>query len=99
LFDQWPFADPPNVAVFTVRQIMIDGHPILRVTHDSDDGAWQFLPWETPSMDDAMLVCLKEVAQLDPSIVELANLPLGWRAIRRSTADPWTREPNPNDGG
>jgi hypothetical protein len=59
-----------------VRQIAIDGHPILRVNHDIEDGGWQFLEWGTPSMKDAMLVCLKNVVASDPTILELADLPL-----------------------
>ena len=43
--DDWPFDDPKNVATFTVHQIARDRNPILRVTHDSEDGAWQFLEW------------------------------------------------------
>jgi hypothetical protein len=97
--DDWPFGDPRNVATFTVRQIVQDGHPILRVTHDSEDGAWQFLEWETPRVEDAMVVSLEEIMQFDPSIRELANLPLGWRAIRRNRDEPWLREPNLVDCG
>ena len=39
----WPFADPTNVATITVRQIVRDGQPILHVSHDHEDGGWQFL--------------------------------------------------------
>lgn len=38
--DDWPCADPQNVAVITV-QAAIDGAPILLVTHDADYGGWQ----------------------------------------------------------
>ncbi len=97
--DDWPFEDPKNVATFTVRQIVKEGHPILRVTHDGEDGAWQFLEWDTPREEDAMIVGLGTITRIDPSILELADLPYGWRAIRRTKADPWHREPNPNDEG
>jgi hypothetical protein len=93
----WHFDDPKNVATFTVRQIVRDGNPILRVAHDSEDGAWQFLEWGSPREEDAMIVSLEEMTQIDPSIIELADLPLGWRAIRRSRAEAWHREPNPSD--
>src|SRR3954453_909472 len=97
--DDWPFGDPRNVLTFTVRQIAQDGQPILRVTHDSEDGAWQFLEWGTPRIEDAMVVCLETIIKLDPSVRELADLPFGWRAIRRSRAEPWRREPNLVDCG
>ncbi len=96
--EDWPFADPKNVATFTVRQIARDGNPILRVTHDREDGAWQFLEWGTPREEDAMIVGLEEMTRIDQSISALADLPLGWRAIGRSPAEPWQREPNPNEG-
>ncbi len=41
--DKWPFADPENVAVITLKRILQGGSPILRVFHDEDDGGWQFL--------------------------------------------------------
>ena len=93
----WPFADPKNVAVFTVRQIVRGGESILRVSHDSDDGAWQFLQCGTPEEQDAMIIALEEVVNLDPTVTELADLPLGWRAWRRKKGDTWQREPKPSD--
>jgi hypothetical protein len=96
--DDWPFADPRNMATFTVRQIVRDHHPIHRVAHERNDGAWQFLEWETPCEEDAMVVSLEGMTWIDPSMCEFADLPLGWRAVRLSPAEPWHREPNPNDG-
>lgn len=40
----WPFEDPQNVAVFTVRSILDGDDWIYYVTHDEEDGAWQFTP-------------------------------------------------------
>ena len=41
--DQWPFADPKDVAVITLKSIAMGGSPVLHVTHDADDGMWQYL--------------------------------------------------------
>lgn len=41
--DAWPFEDAPNLACFTVRSIMNGTAPILYVSRDDDDGAWQML--------------------------------------------------------
>ncbi len=90
--DEWPFADPKNLAVITVRQIVQDAQPILRVSHDSDDGGWQFLEWGTPCEEDAMIVSLYSIVVRDPSLKELADLPFGWRALRRNPDEPWHRE-------
>lgn len=89
--DDWPFDDAENLAVITLRQIMRGDQPVLHVTHDSDDGGWQFLGWDTPQAEDAMVVALSEVVELDPSLKELADLPLGWHAWRKSSTDPWQR--------
>lgn len=36
--DEWPFEDPPNVAVLTLWDILEGTAPILRVCHDADEG-------------------------------------------------------------
>ena len=79
----------------TTRQVMREGRPILLVTHDADDGAWQFLngQGDTDDTDSAMVVAPAEVAALDPSVGELAELPLGWRAWRETVDQPWRLEP------
>jgi isopentenyldiphosphate isomerase len=87
----WPFEDPPNVAAFTTKRVVLDRRPIVRVTHDADDGAWQFHSDDVWRTEDAMLVALSKIVELDPSIRELADLPRGWDAVRTSPSNPWTR--------
>ena len=96
--NDWPFADPPDVATFTVRQIIDGTRPILLVSHDADDGGWQFLTGEALSMDDALLVALKEIVLRDPSVLLLADLPTGWQASRRDAEAQWVRELLPPEG-
>lgn len=43
MIQAWPFEDLQNVAVITIEKIMKRQSPILYVTHDEDDGMWQFL--------------------------------------------------------
>ena len=89
--DRWPFADPKNVAVITLKSIVKGGKPILHVTHDADDGAWQFLDGSTVSEENASIVCLETITRIDPSVMELADLPLGWYAYRLTASEPWRR--------
>lgn len=42
-------------------------------------------------MADAMVVSLKEVVAFDHSLFELADLPLGWKAVRESAHSMWQR--------
>ena len=90
--ETWRFADPKNVAVITTKQVMREHQPILFVSHDADDGAWQFHTGEPVDEDDAMIVGLARVVELDKSLYELADLPLGWSAWRESVGQPWQRE-------
>jgi hypothetical protein len=90
--NDWPFADPRNVAVFTVRSVWQSNRPILFVYHNEDDGAWQFHADRTPNEKEASIVSLEEIAILDPSVTELADLPIGWCAWRTSREGLWHRE-------
>jgi hypothetical protein len=89
----WRFSDPPNAAVITTRKVVSGDDWIGFVSHDEDDGGWQFLNNESGPLDetDASVVGLGEIVQLDASIIELADLPLGWHAWRESRASPWRR--------
>ena len=91
----WPFDDPPNVATLTTRPVMDGSSWIALVSHDEDDGGWQFIGPEGASMDQAMLVALHNVLRRDATIGELADLPLGWQAWRDAPDQPWQRRPHP----
>jgi hypothetical protein len=88
----WPFEDPQDVAAISCRHIL-DGRPILRVTHD-DDGSWQLLCGEPHVSEDAKVVCLGCMVRREPTLLELADLPLGWCADRDSVASGWERSQN-----
>jgi len=90
----WPFKEPRNLAVFTTRQVLDEGLPVLVVAHDEEDGAWQFLCGTSELKGrDARIVCLEEMFKHDPTLGDLADLPLGWRASRDGNG-PWKRERN-----
>ncbi|MFD0696357.1 hypothetical protein ACFQZT_20030 [Paenibacillus sp. GCM10027628] len=81
---KWPFEDPANVAVFTTKQIIEKQKPILFVTHDEEDGAWQSHEGDLTSNEDARIASLLQIVTLDPSIMDLADLPFGWEVSRNS---------------
>ena len=90
---QWTFSNPPNVAVFVDRGIVTRGDWIAYVSHDEDDGSWQFHNSEPGPVEDGdiMIVSLQNVVKRDESILELADLPEGWHAWRSSKSSPWQR--------
>jgi hypothetical protein len=93
----WPFADPPEAATLTTVHVLDRSRPILLVTHDEDDGMWQVLCGTTAEAADCRLVSLHSLVEQDPSLADLADLPLGWCAWRESADSPWMREPTPQE--
>lgn len=69
---------------------------ILLVIHDREDDGWQFLPGREVEPDEVKLVALERVVRLDRSLLELVDLPPGWRAQRQSVSAPWVRSQTPS---
>jgi hypothetical protein len=95
-FPNWPFADPYNLAAFTTQAVFERGSPILHATHELSDGAWTFIGPEGVR-DDLLIMCLVHIVELDPTLTEVADLPLGWGAERSSIDGPWRRYPLEDD--
>jgi hypothetical protein len=91
--DSWPFADPRNCAVFATREVMDREEPILLVTHEDGEDSWSFIGTSDGTLENCKLIALEEAVAIDPSILQLADLPVGWRAWRDSRQDSWIREP------
>lgn len=89
---EWRFAVPVDEQVITTRPVLEDGLPILRVSHDDDDGTWQLLCGTTTKAADGRVACLGCLAAKDPTLGELADLPRGWVAQREAASAPWLRE-------
>lgn len=90
---EWPFDQTPNTAAITVRSIL-EGAPVLYVSHDADDDGWQFLDGRPSDVDEGRVIGMHEVLSIDPSLRSIADLPPGWIAWRKSPADGWVREPH-----
>jgi len=93
----WPFDQPRNCAVFTIRQILDGSESILHVTHDLDDEGWQFLGSGDAKTADCKIVGFEEILSKDASLYELADMPPGWHAWRKSVNEPWVKAENPSN--
>jgi len=80
-----------------MRQVLDGSEPILLVSHDADDHGWQFIGTSNASVEEARVVSLEEIVKLDPTVLEVADLPSGWQAVRERVGGPWTRRQRPND--
>ncbi len=93
----WKFSDPPHTGAFTTKRIAAGKEPVTYVSHDLDDGSWQFHGPSESLAEDACILCLHHFVDQDPTIAELKDLPGGWIARRDSTSEPWIREVHPNE--
>ncbi len=88
----WPFGEPPHAVTVAMRQLIQEDQPILQACHDDhSEACGQFLTGKPVQTADLMLLGLEEVVRRDPSILELADLPMGWQASRSSPDAPWQR--------
>lgn len=98
-FPDWPFEDAVNTISYCTAQVVRQGVPVLQVVHDWD-GDWQFLHSSTEEPGECLLACMGCMVERDPSLRELADLPLGWSASRAQPGAAWQRreEPPEEDG-
>lgn len=88
--DDWPFDQPPNAAAITTRR-ELEGAPILLVAHDSDDHGWQFLDGSQLDVADGRVIGMGTALNIDPTLIDVADLPPGWIAERLGRSAVWTR--------
>lgn len=63
---------------------------ICYVSHDEDDGSWQVLcAYDNHIESDARIISLKQVFDLDNSVGQLANMPLGCYGVREQKDASW----------
>jgi hypothetical protein len=86
----WPFDQAPNTAALTTRQVIDLKSPIRHLIH-YDDGTWAFLCGTTSETDDYRVVHMSHILELDDTLREVADLPLGWSAWREDGQSPWER--------
>lgn len=90
LVKQFKFKESDNTACFVCDHVMSKTRPILYVTHEAEDGFWQFLCGDTDHDDSNLkIISLKQAADIDASINDLFEMPLGIGADRKSVNDKW----------
>jgi hypothetical protein len=96
MVDEWPFEDDPGVLAVTTKQVTGGTHPILYASRELDEDGevtWQFLCLTVAfDMVDAQLVRLDTLLRLDPTLGELADLPVGSSATRDRAGASWVRQ-------
>lgn len=93
----WKFPDDPHTRVFLSETVHNGTEPVTYVSHDTEDGAWQFLGDSMSDGGGPVISCLHHPIDNDPSLSELADLQLGWCAERNRVGEPWTRKKRSTD--
>ena len=88
IVDRFPFADAPNTACFTCRHVLEEHKPNLYVSHD-EDGYWQFLCGGSHKEEDARVVSLASILNIDETMGDLAGLDYGECAEAEDAASDW----------
>ncbi len=88
------FQEDGRTAVFTTKFVLFDKNDITYVTHDEDDGAWQF--FSDDHFDNfeevAKVFALEEIIKMDNTLLDLADMPEGFFAVRKFKGDKWKIE-------
>lgn len=86
----YKFTEPEKTACITCCHILSESRPVLYVTHDADDGTWQFLCGaEHHDESEARVAGLGQVIACDDSLNDLYEMPRGMGAQRSSQVDQW----------
>jgi len=83
------FEQPLNTPVITTKHVMQDKSVIVYVAHHEEDGSWVFTGAEDFLPKYAMVITLEKMLEHDASILEVADMPVGYYAIRKDKNSPW----------
>ncbi len=89
----WGFSELQGSPALTVSGIAEADEPIQHVVRAAEPPCFQLLPWGTPDESDARVVSLVSMVESDPTLHDLADLPVGWHAWREGKGHAWSREP------
>ncbi len=83
------FKENGDTAVLTCTHVIEENKSVLYVSHDND-GDWQFLcGQDNHSEENAKVISLKNVVELDSTLNELFEMPLGVGAARTAIGEQW----------
>ena len=85
------FPDTPHTRVYLSETVHKGTESVTYVSHDAEDGAWQFLGDSMDGGGGPVISCFHHPIDNDPTLSELANLPLGWCATRSKPGEAWIR--------
>lgn len=87
---RFQFNEAENTACIVCDHVVNKERPILYASHDADDGTWQFLCGQDDHNEsNAKVISLKNVTEIDETINDLYEMPLGVGAEREKPGAKW----------
>lgn len=86
------WSDPLDPVAITTDSVASKAKPVLLVIHDEGHGGWQFMDGEDVSGAKPHVIPKEELLKLDPTLLEITDLQVGWEARRTSATSPWVRK-------
>lgn len=83
------FKDAPDTACIICQHVLDRKNSITFISHDEEDGMWQFLCSEDHNLENVRLISLAEAFQIDGSIGQVADLPRGFVMERTEPKGRW----------
>ena len=77
-----------NKSAITTKYVVNNNSIIVSIFYD-EDGDWQFLGEEEVSEEDAIVVSIQEMIDIDKSLVNLPDLKEGESAYRKNKESIW----------
>ncbi|MCS6935644.1 MAG: DUF2185 domain-containing protein [Chitinophagales bacterium] len=86
----YKFKEDENTVCIVCDHVLCKQRPILYAAHDKEDGSWQFLCGQHDHTEaNAKIISLKQATEIDSTINDLFEMPLGVGAERKTTKDKW----------
>lgn len=88
--NEFRFKEPENTACFTCSHVLDEKLPILYVAHHAEDGFWSFLCGQSNHSEaNAKVISLKQATEIDSTVNDLYEMPLGVGADRDRVGAKW----------
>jgi hypothetical protein len=94
---KWPFQDNVETGVVTCSHVLEGREAPLLVIHDAEEPYWSFLCARDHEDSEGRVASLGCIFELDESLGRLADLPVGWWALRNDAKDSWEYLDRPLD--
>lgn len=86
----FPFSERPDLLVLTCTHVL-SGADVTLCCHHFSDNSWEFVCGCQHTEENAIVLSIAELCELDPTLNLLSDLPVGACAARKSRAYAWQK--------